>query len=204
MQIKVKTAQEVVYHVDITPSDTIADVKLLLEDQDASLKADTHRIIFAGRILDDTASLGSARISDGHVLLIVPRTRRSTPDSCEPGSLGQQQEQSYPFIPRLQRRPQVYDPEAGFTVHVGDHTLVGHNLLDSGFLETREGEAMDLVLGVMIGTIMGGLAAICLIEATISTRFKLGILFGISCHVTFAVMRVVLSPHDLPTRGHDV
>lgn len=203
MQIKLKTAQDVVYHVDAAPSDTVGDVKALLEEQDGSLKADGHRIIFSGRVLEESASLGSSRISDGHVLLVVPRMRRSHGDECESGSLRQEQERAYAMLPRLQRRPLGYDPEAAFTVHVGGNSLVGTEI-NEGIVAVREGDAMDLVLGVTVGAVMGGLAALCLIEATLSARFKLGVVVGISCHVTFTVMRIVMGVPAYPGMIHDV
>eukprot|EP00192_Tetraselmis_astigmatica_P020702 CAMPEP_0117694332 /NCGR_PEP_ID=MMETSP0804-20121206/27389_1 /TAXON_ID=1074897 /ORGANISM="Tetraselmis astigmatica, Strain CCMP880" /LENGTH=275 /DNA_ID=CAMNT_0005508009 /DNA_START=205 /DNA_END=1032 /DNA_ORIENTATION=+ len=179
-----------------TSSETVQDVKAALEQQDSHLKADTHQIIYQGRILEDGASLGNLGVSDGHVLLVVPRPSRSAVSSGRSTASGRGL-LSGPLSSQhnLQRRQYVYDPEeAALLVQFAE------SLQElEGFGDQRQGDTMDLVLGITIGFLLGCIAGLCLVEPGMSSRLRLGVFVGIGLNVCFTVARLLAVTTMAPT-----
>jgi len=184
MRVKLKTMADVVYAVDASERDSIADIKATLEQQQASLSAEGHRIIYRGRVLEDGALLGPSGVRDGHVLLVVPRIPRHA--DCGEAHGGRATNSS---SPRSFQGHSIagYDPEEAalyVQLHSGLHEM-------DAFADIRGGDPFELLLGVAIGFLLGCIAGLCIVDSAMSTRLKLGVLLGIGCNVSFTMLRLL-------------
>ena len=75
MQIFVKTLDARTLSLDVSPNDTVADVKLKIQDKDGMTPACQQRLIWAGRQLEDGRTLGDYPIKMGSTLNILLNCR---------------------------------------------------------------------------------------------------------------------------------
>lgn len=210
MKINVRTMHDKTLTLQVNPSDTCQQVKQLVREHDPSLSPDAHRLIYQGRILADDDTLQAASLCDEHTLLIVPaapgQPTRGQPQSQAQGSA---RSISRPYNrPHLPLAPQLASllggaqpyglqlPRSFAEAHPGrrvalrDEEYGALQYADFPELDVREGDNMDLLVGVGIGFMLGCVAGLCLIEASLSRRLKLGVLLGITCNVSFALLRL--------------
>ncbi|EDV28097.1 uncharacterized protein TRIADDRAFT_53340 [Trichoplax adhaerens] len=77
MKITIKTLDQKTREVDVTPEDTVSDLKLLLE-KSTNIPAERQRLIYNARAIDDDRSL---REFDGCTLHLVEKPKKRTSDS---------------------------------------------------------------------------------------------------------------------------
>ncbi|KAK9824006.1 hypothetical protein WJX72_006923 [[Myrmecia] bisecta] len=70
--IKVKTLAPATYELDVSPEAAVLEVKQLLVGI-AGMPLDRQRLIFHGRVLQDSVKLSESNVEDGHTLHLVER-----------------------------------------------------------------------------------------------------------------------------------
>ena len=82
MQIFIKTSTESKQAIEVTPENTVAEVKELVANSPLSIPADNQRLIFSGKVLKDIDTLDSHNIKDGNTIhLVKSQIKVATPSS---------------------------------------------------------------------------------------------------------------------------
>ncbi|KAJ2825657.1 UV excision repair protein rad23 [Coemansia sp. 'formosensis'] len=96
MQITLKTLQQKTFKIDVEPVDTIKDVKQKVEESQG-YPQDTQKLIFSGKILTDTQTVGELNISENDFMVVMavkpkvapkaaPKVEAATPANTAPAA----------------------------------------------------------------------------------------------------------------------
>lgn len=75
VRVKVRTMAQTQFEVTVAASTAISDLKLLIA-QRTSLPVDSQRLIYQGRVLDNSETVAGAKVGTGHVLQLVRTQNR--------------------------------------------------------------------------------------------------------------------------------
>eukprot|EP00898_Chlorokybus_atmophyticus_P003047 jgi/Chlat1/3743/Chrsp259S03888 len=184
--VNVRSADAPDLTIACAPKATAADVKASIH-QLVGLPPAQQRLIWSGQRLPEHLPLTSLGITNGHILHLVARPNGVPPpplpttgaDSVRTSSDTEAQEEA---LRELTARMQAA-------------AAVAEASQDALMVPDREGTNTDMLLGIVMGFLLGIIMMLWLIERGVPQRLKVGILVGVGCNLSFAMLRLLVSPH---------
>jgi len=218
MRIKVRSSDSLTYDLEISPKETCLDVKRLVSEK-AEVAVGRIRLIYQGRILNqDEQKLVECGIQNEHTIhLIIQQEAPPSPPSAHvrettlplsstreafAREIAAHDAATAALLSNLRhgREPRV----TGLREHllmvqraddIREQMILARGVdqysADHAVLQREYGNA-EILLGIMIGFLLGFLAGICLIDAHVSRRLKLGIFLGLISNVGLGLMRMAM------------
>eukprot|EP01112_Ceratiomyxa_fruticulosa_P006054 TRINITY_DN16847_c0_g2_i1.p1 TRINITY_DN16847_c0_g2~~TRINITY_DN16847_c0_g2_i1.p1 ORF type:complete len:218 (+),score=46.09 TRINITY_DN16847_c0_g2_i1:129-782(+) len=182
------------FRVSLHPFSKVSELKQRIVDQQNIPKSKTLKLIYAGKILEDSNSLNSYDIKDmGFVHCVVRETETDTPTLTAPILNNTPQTPNHTIIDindwtlrdefLARQLEQRFLEENGHSQHAQISPFANTNTVTDGSTE-------DFFFGIVLGFLLGVIMLFWLLDGNLPRKFKYGIVTGVSFNLIFGFAKI--------------